>query len=85
MDDLVMKIWITSHIYMQSCGYVFFVNKKKMKFFLIRRLLYTKRKQDFNEGLISTYSSCESGEKFSNILCNACTDINKKVVHFIDK
>lgn len=54
-----------------------------MKFFLIRRLLYTKRKQDFNEGIISTYSSCESGEKFSNILCNACTDINKKVVHFI--
>lgn len=82
MDNLVMKIWITSHIDMQSCGYVFFVNKKKNEIFLIRRLLFTKRKQDFNEGLL-LYSSCESRKKFSNILCNACTDINKKVVHFI--
>lgn len=83
MDDLVMKIWITSHIDMQLCGYVFFVNKKKKnEIFLIRRLLFTKRKQDCNEGLL-LYSSCESRKKFSNILCNACTDINKKVVHII--
>lgn len=66
MDDLVMKIWITSHIYIQSCGYCVFVNKKKGNF-LIRRLLFSKRKQDFNEGLL-IYSSCESREKFSNIL-----------------
>lgn len=47
MDDLEMKIWITSHIDMQSCGYVFFVNKKKNEIFLNQKTALYKKETRF--------------------------------------